>query len=467
MATLAVCLFVLGPAAAGQPETADNKAVLQLFRDATRLADVLADDVWPGFDARRYSAVVTDRKTGAVSLGYSADPPGPGRKMFMTFGADYFRKQTPEENVLTTFHEAFHGFQRDAKRKGARWGVENIMHLFDYAAVPVRNGALFAVEGRILGAALQDPDAESARKKVRQFLAVRKLRQGELGPRLAAFEKAAELNEGLAEYAGARAVVLGMKALKRQGEKGPFATLDDAGFLREKYAKLRTLLDLGRNDRLKFYYTGSAQAFLLDRLRPGWKGEVQEKAAAVQDLLAQAVGPDTIAGEELATAALREYGYETAAREAEKAAARRKAEGEALLDGLHKQKGLHVTLVVAELGRIGDYQGFDPMNVTVLDRARRLHTRMVNVGQRDRYRAEFSQKVLEDRQKMEYVTVVPEGERLTATLDGAALDLSRPGRRVIEKKLEIASPHFRLEVNAGEITVTDAGVVVTVRAKPG
>jgi len=307
------------------------------------------------------------------------------------------------------------------------------MHLFDYAVTPTRNGALFAVEGRILSAAFQDPDAESARKKVRQFLAVRQLRQGELGPRLAAFEKGAELNEGLAEYAGARAVVRGMKALKQQGEKGPFATLDDAGYLREKYAKLRTLLDLGRNDRLKFYYTGSAQAFLLDRLRPGWKGAVQEKAVPVQDLLAQAVGPDAVAGEELAKAALEEYGYAAAARVAEKAAARRKAEGETLLAGLREQKGRHVTLVVAALGRVGDYLSFDPMNVTVLDRSRRLHTRMAHVGQRDRYRAEFSQKVLEDRQKMEYFTVVPDGERLTAMLDGAALDLTRPGRRVIEK----------------------------------
>jgi len=47
---------------------------------------------------------------------------------------------------------------------------------------------------------------------VREFLAVRRLRQGELEARLVAFEKGAESNEGLAEYVGEKGVLAALQA---------------------------------------------------------------------------------------------------------------------------------------------------------------------------------------------------------------------------------------------------------------
>jgi hypothetical protein len=109
---------------------------------------------------------------------------------------------------------------------------------------------------------------------------------------------------------------------------------------------------------------------------------------------------------------------------------------------------------------------FDPMNVTVLDGKRRLHTRTVNFAQKDIYRAEFSQSVLEDREKREYVSVVKDEGRQTATLDGAPLALDKPARKPIEKKLVITTPSFRLEAEAGEVEITEKGVVVRVKKRP-
>jgi hypothetical protein len=133
-----------------------------------------------------------------------------------------------------------------------------------------------------------------------------------------------------------------------------------------------------------------------------------------------------------------------------------------------EQKGRRITINVAALERVGDYTSFDPMNVTVLDGKRRLHTRMVNVAQKDCYRAEFTQPVLEDRGKKEYVTVVKGDSQLTATLDGAPLPLDKSARKAIEQKLVIATPQFRFEALAGEIEVSADGIVVTVkpRARP-
>jgi hypothetical protein len=435
-----------------------------VFKASQALAAALGDEIWPGFDARRYTFLQTDRASGAVQIAFSPNPKEPDRGVFMSAGDDYFRRQTPQENLCFVFHEAFHAFQRDAARPGARWRLENALTLFDYSAAPARNQALFAVEGRILRAALRASDEESVRKKVRQFLAVRQLRQEELGPRLAEFEKGAESNEGLAEYAGTRAVVAGMEAVRHKRVAVPFTSLDASGYLRDKFATLHSLIRIGRNDRLKFYYTGSAQGLLLDRLLPAWKGRVQQKAVAVQDLLAEAVGmPDRGDTE----AALKEYDYETAARQAEEEAARRKAEGDMLLGSLQKRKGWRCTLDVTALGRMGDYRGFDPMNVTVLDRMRRLHTRFASFGQEKYYAAEFNQPVLEDRGNQKYFTVVPAGETPTVLLDGRPLAPDSSIRKRIGKKLVVSSPHLRLEAESGEVEVTGTGVVVTIARKPG
>jgi hypothetical protein len=434
-----------------------------VYETASRLAAALKDQVWPGYDARKYVTLVTDKATGQTVLRVSPDPKAERPFIVMTLEDGSFRKHTPEENLLLVFHEAFHAFEHDSARPGARWKFENAFHLFDYAGLPARNNALFAVEGQLLHAALLAETAEDARKKARQFLAVRGLRQAELAAPLVDFEKGAESNEGMAEYAGVKAVVDGMAAVKEKRVAADFSFTDGPRYLREKYDRLKSITRVGNNDRLKFYYTGSAQGLLLDRLAPGWKEKVQEKAAAVQDLLAGAVGGAP--GKDEAEAALRAHGYETVLKQEEEEAKRRQEKGEALLKSALEQKGRRYTIDVSSLGRVGDYASFDPMNVTVLDGNRRLHTRMVNFAQKDHYRAEFTQPVLEDRQKKEYVTVVKAEDRQAATLDGAPLALDKPGRKPIEKKLVIATPQFRLEAEAGEVEVTEGGVVVRIRQR--
>jgi hypothetical protein len=441
----------------------ESKKAVEVYETAMRLAAALKDEVWPGYDARKYTAAVTDKATGQTSLRITPDPKAERPEILITLDNAYLREHTPEENVLLVFHEAFHAFEHDPARPGARWRFENAFHLFDYAGLPARNNALFAIEGQLLYAALEAKTAEDTRKKVRQFLAVRRLRQSELEAALVEFEKGAESNEGMAEYAGVKAVVDGMAAAKAKRVAAAFSFTDGPRYLREKYDRLKSITRIGNNDRLKFYYTGSAQGLLLDRLSTGWKEKLQEKAAAVQDLLAGAVGGVPDKGE--AEAALRAYGYETVLKQEEEEAKRRREKGEALLKSALAQKGRRFTIDVASLGRVGDYVSFDPMNVTVLGGKRRLHTRTANFAQKDYYRAEFTQPVLEDREKKEYVTVVKEEGQQTATLDGAPLALDKPVRKTIERNLVISAPQFRLEVTTGEVEVAKEAVVIKVKAK--
>ena len=42
----------------------------------------------------------------------------------------------------------------------------------------------------------------------------------------------------------------------------------------------------------RFYYTGAAQAFLLDKLAPGWKAQAMAPGVFLEDLLAAATGAE-------------------------------------------------------------------------------------------------------------------------------------------------------------------------------
>jgi hypothetical protein len=381
----------------------------------------------------------------------------------MVVNDEYYRSHSLEDDLSITFHEAFHGFQRDPARPGARWGAENALLIFDYGETPPRNAALFRIESRSLLAALEAANADGVRQHVREFLAVRRLRQGELEARLVAFEKGAEANEGLAEYAGEQGVVAAMQAVRDKKLTLALETLDPRARVGRKYGKLRTVTELGKNPRLRFYYTGSAQAFLLDRLLPGWKERVQMKADVLQDLLADAVGPDNTS-KAVADAVLARQGYDNVLREEEALAARRRAEAQALLESVLATPGRRCTLDLADFGGLGNLGSFDPMNVTALGQ-KRIHTRMLNIYADGRFKAEFNQPVVQDFEHKTYATVVPAADTLTATLDGAPLDLSKPSERRIGTKLTLSAPRLTLEAEAGTVSVTDQGLVIRVAKK--
>jgi hypothetical protein len=446
-AALIPCL--LTAPAASQPDKVPKLDARTIHAAAERAAAAGQDRIWPGFDFRRYTSLADG------ALRFSDAGEGKPGQVFMTVSDNYFASHTAEEGLLITFHEAFHGFQRDPARPGAKWGAENAMLVFEYADTTARNNALFRIEGQLLYAALRATGEEEARQRVRQFLAVRQMRQHELDPRFVAFEKGAELNEGLAEYAGVQGVLLGLEAVKQQRLRLPVAGTDPTAYLAAKYEKLKTITQIGKNWRLKFYYTGSAQALLLDRLAPGWKAQVQQKAAAVQDLLLAAAGDGAVKTD----AVLEGHGYTALLKEEEATTAKRQEEARGLLESVRNQKGRRYTLDLSaskDMGRLGS---FDPMNVTVVDRQHRVHTRMLQMAAPGRWKAEFNQPVIQDFAAQQYVTVAAADEKQTIDVDGAPLDLAQPGERRFTK-LVITTPRLRLEAERGTVTVGPAGVVV-------
>ena len=458
---LVVCLicFALCMNAHARQSATERKAV-ELLGYASQDAAAAGDEIWPGFDARQYSFVMTGADADGYTIGFGGQSQGPVRKAMMSFD---MRSYNLEDAVALIFHEAFHVFERDAARGGAKWRVENSMLISEYPETSARNNALFNIESQILHSAIRAGDRGAAKRKAQEFIAVRKARQGELDARFVEFEKGLESNEGLAEYAGVKAVSMAIGAAGQKRAATPFKSIDKDRYMADRFERLRRITRVGRNSRLRFYDTGAAQAFLLDRLMPGWKKRVQATAAAIQDLVEEATVSPGDALNQIAESALRQYGYEDVLMSEQEIAERKLAERRALLDSVLNAQGRRYVIDVSALGRVGDMTSFDPMNVTMVDNQKRVHTRMLSVAGAGSYKATFEQPVVEDIAARQYVTV-SKPDRNEVMLDGAPLDIAAPVERRFQT-IRIVTPGFKFEANSGVVAINERGVTVWVGGK--
>jgi hypothetical protein len=193
----------------------------------------------------------------------------------------------------TAVHEAFHVFERASTRTGRRFGRgENSFYVSSYPIFDVDNEKLFDLEGRILQRALAERSPERKKQLAREFVAVRRARHRALDPNFAEFERMSEINEGLAEYALVRA----LGAMAADSALPPGWRSSARRRLAEHDARLGTLTtDVSQSLRLRFYYTGPAQAQLLDAIAgPGWKGALVDRNETITDALAVATGLEDV-----------------------------------------------------------------------------------------------------------------------------------------------------------------------------
>ena len=108
-----------------------------------------------------------------------------------------------------------------------------------------------------------------------------------------AFERRFEWLEGLAKYVELESW---RQAAETAGYQPLPAVMDDSDFKDYDTFDRRWSQEIGQMKRqatregdTRFYYTGMAQAILLDRLLPDWKGRVMEDGVWLEDLLQEAV----------------------------------------------------------------------------------------------------------------------------------------------------------------------------------
>lgn len=204
--------------------------------------------------------------------------------------------QPSEVQISAVLHEAFHVFQQanaQARFEDAEMAYQDSP---SYWAVDPAMSDAWQEEIETLAQALDADTDEQALALSRQFLSQRQARRQahSLRPNVIAFERRFEWLEGLAKYVELESW---RQAAQAEGYQPLPAMAEDPDF--DGYANFdsRWSQEIGQMKRqasqegdTRFYYTGMAQAVLLDRLAPEWKEQVMDEGVWLEDLLLWAVG---------------------------------------------------------------------------------------------------------------------------------------------------------------------------------
>ena len=194
-------------------------------------------------------------------------------------------------------HESFHVYQAQvawdrlnqaevAHGKGAQYWTADA----DKAAREA-----WETEIDLLVKALKSEGEEQVKALAREFLSQRDSRRAaaKLSSALVEYERHLEWEEGLAKYV--ELAIWREASGSLEYEPLPDVT-DDPAFRGYRSFRQRWSQEIGqmkrqatREGETRFYYTGMAQAMLLDRLLPGWQDKALSKDIWLETLLAEAV----------------------------------------------------------------------------------------------------------------------------------------------------------------------------------
>jgi hypothetical protein len=192
-------------------------------------------------------------------------------------------------------HECFHAFEGVSVPTRLA-DAENAVQLEGrYPWGHAGSNRMWEAETGSLVRAIQAASDDEARNLARQFLDQRDARRkaGGLAADLVDYERQREWLEGLAKYAE---VSIGRAVAATPGYHACEELKADADFknysTRSRYWS-RQLNEvprlLGHSDEKRFYYSGMAQAILLDRLSPSWKQRAFSPTVFQETLLRDAV----------------------------------------------------------------------------------------------------------------------------------------------------------------------------------
>jgi hypothetical protein len=201
--------------------------------------------------------------------------------------------QPSEVQISAVAHESFHVFQQIVapERLASAEAVHRQGNAYWQAEAAMREG--WKKEIDVLLQAVRAEDDAQAKDLARQFLAQRARRRenSHLAPDLVDYERQLEWEEGLAKY-----VELAIWRMASEHTGYIPVLMDDGDFKGYRSFPSRLKQELsqmsrqaGQEGETRLYYTGMAQALLLDRLNPDWKASVLEKGMWVEDLLTASV----------------------------------------------------------------------------------------------------------------------------------------------------------------------------------
>jgi hypothetical protein len=194
-------------------------------------------------------------------------------------------------------HESFHAFQAvwaQGRLDAAEW--DGIRLADQYPWENQEGIAAWQQELEVLKSALKSEDKEETRQLAQQFLNLRDARREsmQLSADLIRYENQREWVEGLARYAELET----WRLASTDDQYQPIAAMQsDRKFKGYQTFDTRWSRELDQITRMasdegdgRFYYTGMAQAYLLDQLHPSWKLTLgADPMLNLEDLLRQAM----------------------------------------------------------------------------------------------------------------------------------------------------------------------------------
>jgi hypothetical protein len=202
--------------------------------------------------------------------------------------------QPSETQIGGVLHESFHVFQAlstperlDAAEKAHKLGER-------YWNADAQSLDLWKEEMNLLAKALGAKTDKDAAESAKEFLAHRQSRrqQAGLAPELIDYERQLEWEEGLAKYVE----LAFLRQAYESKDYQPIAAMsEDASFkayqaFKQRWSQeiIQMKLEINQKGEVSLYQTGMAQAFLLDRLSPGWKAKALKEGVFLEDLLKEA-----------------------------------------------------------------------------------------------------------------------------------------------------------------------------------
>jgi hypothetical protein len=192
-------------------------------------------------------------------------------------------------------HESFHAYQGIViadRLASAEMILTNLGRKYPWA--DARFNEEWKAELNALADALSATQEKRTIEFANKFIALRQARRKafHLDSDLVSLEQLREWEEGLAKYtelaiwkcAASNAAYKPVQALNGDPDFNGYR-----GFDRKWTQELITLRRQSGGDEVRFYYTGMAQAFLLDRLSPEWKKKILQGDVFLEDLLSVAL----------------------------------------------------------------------------------------------------------------------------------------------------------------------------------
>lgn len=192
-------------------------------------------------------------------------------------------------------HESFHSYQAIVNPLSFTEAEEVMQIENNYPWDETAQVDAWQKELDILVDAAKADSNQEAVELARQFLAQREARrtQSGLSHELVDFERWREWLEGLAKYAelsiGQMAgITPGYESLPEMKDDPQFYDYSKCDrFWSQQLDQVRRILS--SEGEVRFYYSGFAQAALLDRLMPGWKEPAMSKGMWLEELLQEAI----------------------------------------------------------------------------------------------------------------------------------------------------------------------------------